>query len=188
MKQNFITMTELAKRYGYVLNTVKQWRDRGLPYDETKRGCPEQESTDWVIANVIEPLRNVNLKEEIDRERLRSERAKADLLELDYREKAKELIQVEYVARILSSYASKFKSSMRQIAGNDTQTILESATDIPTLKNCLREIIDSRLLDLGELMLNEKELNGLISIEDTEPLGDTQSDDEEEDTLDIELE
>lgn len=72
-------MADMARRYGYTFNAIKAWRAEGLHYSESPNGIPEEEGTQWIIKNKIEPLRNTSVKEEMDFEKLREQKAKADL-------------------------------------------------------------------------------------------------------------
>ncbi|MGX6545781.1 hypothetical protein [Enterobacter hormaechei] len=33
-RKTYVSMTEMAKRYGYTLNAIKSWRAEGLPYSD----------------------------------------------------------------------------------------------------------------------------------------------------------
>ncbi|ECW0786366.1 hypothetical protein F3Q20_02465 [Salmonella enterica subsp. enterica] len=146
-----ITLTELSKMYGFTLNAAKKWLERGLPYNTNTRRVPKEKAIQWVLENVINPLKQTSVKEQIDLERLRRERALATAAEMDNREKMNSLIPISYVEQELAEYCGKVKQTMMQIATIDTLEILESATDQKTLKEKLREVIDRRLNEVGDI-------------------------------------
>ncbi|EES1677634.1 hypothetical protein ABQM50_002994 [Escherichia coli] len=150
-----LTLTEISRLYGYTLNGGgKRWLERGLPYNTNKRRVPAKEGCDWVLKNVINPLKQTSIKEAIDQERLRRERAMADAAERENQEAMNLLIPVGYIEQQLAEYCGKVKQTILQIATIDALEILESATDQKTLKNKLREIIERRLNEVGDLFEN----------------------------------
>lgn len=150
-----LTLTEISRLYGYSLNGGgKRWLERGLPYNTNTRRVPVKEGCDWVLKNVINPLKQTSIKEAIDQERLRRERAMADAAERENQEAMNLLIPVGYIEQQLAEYCGKVKQTILQIATIDALEILESATDQKTLKNKLREIIERRLNEVGDLFEN----------------------------------
>ncbi|EBG1378185.1 hypothetical protein FH802_02115 [Salmonella enterica] len=146
-----ITLTELSKTYGYTLNAAKKWVERGMPYNTHTRRVPKDKAVAWVLENVINPLKQTSVKEQIDLERLRRERALATAAEMDNREKMNNLIPVSYVEQELAEYCGKVKQTLLQVATIDTLEILEAATDQKTLKEKLREVITRRLNEVGDM-------------------------------------
>ncbi|EMW0060121.1 hypothetical protein ABIV32_001533 [Salmonella enterica subsp. enterica] len=146
-----ITLTELSKTYGYTLNAAKKWLERGLPYNTNTRRVPKEKGCEWVLNNIINPLKQTSVKEQIDQERLRRERALADTAERENREAMNSLIPVEYVEQELAEYCGKVKQTIMQIATIDVLEIMEAATDTKTLKEKLRDIIDRRLNEVGDM-------------------------------------
>lgn len=71
------------------------------------------------------------------------------------------------------------KMTIRLIPNKNSLEILESATDIQTLKDCLKRIIDETLLEVGELFDEE--------IEETESGSEKESDKESESEIEIDL-
>ncbi|MDV0678451.1 hypothetical protein VC636_26455, partial [Citrobacter freundii] len=66
MSKSTITYSELSRRYGYDIGHIsREWVARGL--DITKS---EQEIYSWIRENVMEPLRNTSVKEQMDKEKL----------------------------------------------------------------------------------------------------------------------
>ena len=98
-----LTLTEISRLYGYSLNGGgKRWLERGLPYNTNTRRVPAKEGCDWVLKNVINPLKQTSIKEAIDQERLRRERAMADAAERENQEAMNLLIPVGYVEQELA--------------------------------------------------------------------------------------
>lgn len=46
MAVKYISITEIANRYGYSYNAVKKWVQEGMPLDEAKNKAPEKEATE----------------------------------------------------------------------------------------------------------------------------------------------
>ena len=90
------------------------------------------------------------------------------------------LIPVGYVEQELAEYCGKVKQTILQIATIDSLEILESATDHKTLKNKLREIIERRLNEVGDLFenadLGDDEEEELPLMEEQEPEEDDEFD------------
>ncbi|PEH74274.1 terminase small subunit [Edwardsiella tarda] len=149
-----VTATELANRYGYSVQAVKKWIERGLPFDSNERKYPEKEATEWILKNIIEPLKQVDVREQIDQERLRKERAIASREELKLQEESNRLIPLAYVSTVLSKFVGDIRQTMLQIATVDTIEILEAAGSQKELKEKLREVIDKRLNEVGDIMVN----------------------------------
>ncbi|EEZ8808869.1 hypothetical protein CHZ62_003356 [Escherichia coli] len=149
-----LTLTEISRLYGYTINAAKKWQERGMPFNTNTRRVPLKEGTEWIAKNIISPLRETTVKEQIDVEKLRRERALADAAERENQEAMNLLIPVGYVEQQLAEYCGKVKQTILQIATIDALEILESATDQKTLKNKLREIIERRLNEVGDLFEN----------------------------------
>ncbi|MGT3947707.1 hypothetical protein ACVTMM_05660 [Escherichia coli] len=135
------------------------------------------------IKNIINPLKETTVKEQIDVEKLRRERALADAAERENQEAMNLLIPVGYVEQQLAEYCGKVKTTILQICTIDVLEILESASDQKTLKNKLREIIERRLNEVGDLFENadlgedeEEELALMDEPEEQEPEEDDEFD------------
>ncbi|KMH15916.1 hypothetical protein SM66_02167 [Klebsiella quasipneumoniae subsp. quasipneumoniae] len=61
-RKKYVSMADMERRYGYTFNAIKAWRAEGLPYSESPNGVPEEEGTQRIIKNKIEPLRNTSVK------------------------------------------------------------------------------------------------------------------------------
>ncbi|HAM6012170.1 TPA: hypothetical protein IB719_001109 [Escherichia coli] len=180
-----LTLTEISRLYGYTINAAKKWQERGMPFNTNTRRVPAKEGTEWIAKNIISPLRETTVKEQIDVEKLRRERALADAAERENQEAMNLLIPVGYVEQELAEYCGKVKQTILQICTIDALEILESATDQKTLKNKLREIIERRLNEVGDMFENAE----LGEDEDEEelPLMDEpeQEESEEDDEFDV---
>lgn len=62
-----VTLSDLAHRTVTLFNAVKSWRAKGLPFDEVKTVCFESEATRWIVENKINPMRNMSVKDEMDK-------------------------------------------------------------------------------------------------------------------------
>ena len=146
----YVSMTDMAKRYGYTLNAIKSWRAEGLPYSDNPAGIPENEGTLWIVQNKINPMRNMSVRDEFEKEKLREQVAKADLATYAAQEKSGELIPVELVQAQLNQFCQSLKDSIRLIPSKPGIEIMESANDIQELKEKLKEIFNRTLNELGE--------------------------------------
>ncbi|MGC6547661.1 hypothetical protein ACP0HG_27035, partial [Escherichia coli] len=78
----------------------------------------------------------------MEKEKLREQKAKADLAQYTAQEKSEQLIPVEYVQSELNRFCADLKSVMRLIPNKHAIEILESASDVQTVKETLKRIID----------------------------------------------
>ncbi|EFE6189429.1 hypothetical protein F0D90_24970, partial [Escherichia coli] len=106
-----------------------------------------------------------------------------DAAERENQEAMNLLIPVGYIEQELAEYCGKVKQTILQIATIDVLEILESASDQKTLKNKLREIIERRLNEVGDLFENadlgedeEEELALMDEPEEQEPEEDDEFD------------
>ncbi|SAH98847.1 Uncharacterised protein [Enterobacter cloacae] len=150
-RKTYVSMTEMAKRYGYTLNAIKSWRAEGLPYSDNPAGIPEDEGTLWIVQNKINPMRNMSVKDEFEKEKLREQIAKADLATYTAKEKSGELISVDYVQSELNRFCSQLKDKLRLMPKQHAPEILASAVSVEELRDCLKEKIDQTLRELDTL-------------------------------------
>lgn len=158
----YTTKSQLAKRYGFDIKSVTNWmNERGADscWCSDKRKFREPEITEWVVKNIITPLREVDNKELMDQAKLRKLDAEARIMEMKARETAGTLIPVQLVEASISKFSSMVRTSMLQIATTQTQHLLEAATDTRTLKKELTEIITQRLTEIGQVMEEGEFLN-----------------------------
>lgn len=145
MKQ--ISMNALAKQYGYDESTVRQWRDRGMPIGND---IDESVTRTWIVHNILKPLRETDVKEQIEQERLQKLSAERQLSELTLQEKLGEVVSTEYIEQILTAYLHQVKTSVRAIPAR-IYLELFAMTDAKDLRDKLKQTIDSTLYQLGEM-------------------------------------
>ncbi|EJJ0330718.1 hypothetical protein NI508_000005 [Salmonella enterica] len=149
-----ITLSELAKTYGYSVPAVMKWKERGMPYNTNTRRAPKEKAIAWVLENIINPLREVDIQSQIAQEKLRKARGEADAIELKNRVELNDLIPLAYVESALAGFCGEVKQSIMQIPTIHALEIMESAVDQKTLKDKLKEILSERLNEIGDIMLN----------------------------------
>ncbi|HCM56337.1 hypothetical protein OGY20_09980 [Citrobacter sp. Cpo114] len=152
MEQNFITASEIARRYGFSIQAVQKWRERGIPFNTNLKKFPEKDSTEWVVSNILEPLKQIDTNEALKLAKLKKAESEARITEMNERTQAGSLIPVPFVEAALAKYCSMVRTSILQIATTQTQQILEAATDTRTLKRVLTECITQRLTEIGSVM------------------------------------
>ncbi|MFU0885907.1 hypothetical protein ACM26S_07755 [Kluyvera sichuanensis] len=133
----YSTKSQVAKRYGFDIKSVTNWmNERGADacWSTDKRKFREPEITEWVVKNIITPLRTMDNKEQMDAAKLRKLDAEARIAEMSAREKAGTLIPVQMVEASVSKFSSLVRTSMLQIATTQTNQVLEAGTDTRTLK------------------------------------------------------
>lgn len=142
-----ISLNALSKQYGYDESTVRQWRDKGMPCGTD---VLESETRDWIVQNILKPLRETDIKEKIEQERLKKLKAEASLAELELLEKENLVINAEYVEQVLTAYLHQIKTTIRSIP-NKIYLELFAMTDSKDLRDRLREVIDTSLYQLSEM-------------------------------------
>ncbi|WP_199639361.1 hypothetical protein JEM67_13425 [Serratia sp. PAMC26656] len=149
-----ISLRELARQYSYDEATIRQWKQKGMPHG---KDIPDEITRNWIVENILKPLRDTNTREQIEKERLRDITASANIKELDEQERRGELISVSIVEAEFAKYFHQFKSIMRSIPSSEYLKLFESK-DAITLKNKLQEIIDDALREIGSLELGNEEV------------------------------
>lgn len=140
-------MNQLGKQYGYDESTVRQWRDKGMPIG---KDIDESETREWIVQNIILPLRNTDIKEQIEQERLKKLKAEASLAELELAQKEDTVISTEYIEDVLTAYLYKLKTTIRSLP-NKFYLELFAMDNAKDLRDRLKDIIDSTLTELGEM-------------------------------------
>lgn len=139
-----ISMRSLAADYGYDESTCRNiWVPAGLDMS-----WPDKQIRKWVADNVIKPLRETDLKEQMDREKLRKLSAEAALVEMDLQIKMGELVSTDYLESTLSEFFADMKNYMRTIPQKHYIELFESQ-DALELKQKLSAFIDSTLNEIG---------------------------------------
>ncbi|MEG9744406.1 hypothetical protein [Enterobacter hormaechei] len=143
MKDNY-TNEEIATRYGVNTSTVsREWAKRGFDIKASKTECDQ-----WILINIIQPLREDDTKKLIELERLRKLKAEADQAEIELHLATEHLIESDYVEETLTSYFQQLKSVLRSIPSTCYVQLFESS-DALELKVKLEQIIDKKLNDIG---------------------------------------
>ncbi|TJZ59471.1 terminase small subunit, partial [Raoultella planticola] len=138
------TWQEIADRFGVENSTVSRiWSGKGL--DIT---WPKKLVDDWLLANIIEPLRSGDTKVQIQKATLRKLEAEADMKELELRELSGELINVAEIEKLLSQYFHSIRQVLRSIPASSYVELFESI-DAIELKTRLQEKIDESLEGIG---------------------------------------
>ncbi|HGW5509383.1 TPA: hypothetical protein ACNH1V_003492 [Citrobacter koseri] len=138
------TWQEIADRFGVENSTVSRiWSGKGLDIN-----WPKKLVDDWLLANVIEPLRNGDTKGQIQKATLRKLEAEADIKELELRQQSGELIPVAIVQQTLSQYFHQLRQVLRSIPASSYVELFESQ-DALELKMKLQDKIDSQLEEIG---------------------------------------
>lgn len=149
-----ISLRELARQYSYDEATIRQWKQKGMPHG---KDIPDEITRNWIVENILKPLRDTNTREQIEKERLRDITASANIKELDEQERRGELINVAIVESEFAKYFHQFKSIIRSIPSSEYLKLYESK-DAITLKNTLQEVIDNALREIGSLELGNEEV------------------------------
>jgi len=175
-----LTMNQLAKEYGYDESTVRQsWIQRGLDMS-----LPEDEIRAWVVLNILKPLRETDLREQMDREKLRKLQAEACQAELELDKELGNVVDIAYLESSLSEYFSQLKNYLRTIPQKHYLELFESQ-DALELKQKLSVFIDEVLNEIGnqEYEMPEEEKDD----EQGQVNEDTESGDQEDSTPKIKL-
>ena len=152
---NYVTKSEIARRYGYDTKAVDRWvneRGANVAWDSNVRKFREKDVTEWIVKNIIEPLRTVDTSEATKLAKLRKLEAEARIAEMDERTQAGSLIPVQFVQAALNMHSTKVRASMLQIATTQSLYLLEQATDQRSLKTALTKVITERLTEIGQAM------------------------------------
>lgn len=147
MQMKPVSMNQFGKQYGYDESTVRQWRDKGMPVG---KDVDESETREWIVQNIINPLRNTDIKEQIEQERLKKLKAEASLAELELAQKEDTVISTEYIEDVLTAYLCKLKTTIRSIPSKVYLELfaMDNAKD---LRDRLKDVIDSTLTELGDM-------------------------------------
>lgn len=141
---NTISIRSLALQYGYDESTVRQsWIPKGLDMS-----WPEGQIREWVVSEVLQPLRDTDLREQIDRERLRRMAAEASQAELELNKQLGLVVNTAYLESSLSEFFSQMKNYLRTIPQKHYLELFESE-DALQLKTKLSGFIDEVLNEIG---------------------------------------
>ncbi|WP_417878426.1 hypothetical protein [Vibrio sp.] len=130
---------------------------------------PEELIRAWVMQEVLQPLRETDLREQMDREKLRKLQAEATQAELELAKQLEQVVDVTYLEFSLSEYFSQLKNYLRTIPQKHYLVLFESE-DAQQLKKKLAGFIDEVLNEIGSQeyeMPEEENEQGKVN-EDTE--------------------
>lgn len=145
-KKLTITYSELSRRYGYDVSVIsREWVSKGL--DCTKS---EIEINAWITENIMKALRNTNVKDQMEMEKLAKLTAERQLAELELQKEMEMVVSTDYVEQVLTAYLHQIKTNIRTIP---TKIYLElfAQNDAKDLRDILKEEIDKTLYQLGEM-------------------------------------
>lgn len=141
---NTISIRSLAKQYGYDESTIRQsWISKGLDMS-----WPEEQIRAWIVENILKPLRDTDLNEQIQRERLRRMAAEASQAELELDKQLSLVVDTAYLESSLSEFFSQMKNYLRTIPQKHYLELFESE-DALQLKTKLAGFIDEVLNEIG---------------------------------------
>lgn len=142
---NNISIRSLAKQYGYDESTIRQSWIQLQGLDMT---WSEEEIRTWIVEKILKPLRETDLREQMDREKLRKLQAEASQAELELDRQLGQVIDVEYLEASLSEYFSQLKNYLRTIPQKNYIELFESGNALE-LKTKLAGFIDEVLNEIG---------------------------------------
>lgn len=167
-----VNISQLAIKYGYDESTVRSWRDvRNMPVDTEENACK------WIVLNILKPLRDSNVQERIQQERLKKMAAEAATAEIELEERLGNLIDLSYLEQSLSEYFSQMKNYLRSIPQKYYLELFE-CQDALELRELLQNIIDDVLNEIGNQEYEStEELNEQQQVEITINLEEVDQDD-----------
>ena len=141
-----VSYSELSRRYGYDVSIIsREWVERGLDCSKTSA-----EINQWILDNVMSPLRHTNTKEQIEKERLAKLTSERQLIEIELAEKMETIVSTEYIEQVLTAFLHKIKTSIRSVP-NKVYLELFAQEDAKDLRDLLKEEIDRTLYQLGNM-------------------------------------
>ncbi|MFS7195494.1 hypothetical protein AB6866_04735 [Rahnella inusitata] len=141
-----VSYSELSRRYGYDVSIIsREWVERGLDCSKTSA-----EINQWILDNVMNPLRHTNTKEQIEKERLAKLTSERQLIEIELAEKMETVVSTQYIEQVLTAYLHKIKTSIRSVP-NKVYLELFAQEDAKDLRDLLKEEIDRTLYQLGNM-------------------------------------
>lgn len=158
-----INYSELSKRYGYDVSVIsRDWVSRGL--DCTKS---EIEINAWIRTNIMDALRNTDVKEQIENKKLEKITAETALIQMELNIKEGHIVSTDYVEQVLTAYLHQVKTSVRSIP-NKIYLELFAMTDAKDLRDKLKEVIDTTLYQLGDMEFELPEDMDILEHEEPE--------------------
>ena len=115
----------------------------------------KKEIDQWILINIIQPLRNTDVKEQIEKEKLRKISLEADLVEIELNISTEKVLSTDYVTQTLTGYFAALRGVLRSIPAFIYVELFESE-DADTLRIKLEERIDEKLRELGSYEYEEQ--------------------------------
>lgn len=139
-----ISLRAIAKQYGYDESTVRQWKAKGMPLTN------EDETRQWIIEQILVPLRQTDIREQIELERLRKMRAEADLAEAEVLLSTEQMIPVDEVQKELTAFFKTFRDYFRTLPNKIHHEVFEQDSALK-VKWVLQQQIDELLTEIGDM-------------------------------------
>ncbi|WP_369115594.1 hypothetical protein AB4X16_05595 [Edwardsiella tarda] len=151
MSKYSISISQLAKDYGYDESSIrKNWvKKSGLDLS-----APVPEIRAWIVKNILNPLRETDIREQIDRARLEKMQSEAELSKIEVQRALEQIIDIDILESELGQYFNNLKNMIRSIPDQYYLELFESQT-ANELKNNLKNIIDEKLLEIGNMKYEE---------------------------------
>ena len=121
----------------------------------TLHKASKKEIDQWILINIIQPLRNTDVKEQIEKEKLRKISLEADLVEIELNISTEKVLSTDYVTQTLTGYFAALRGVLRSIPASIYVELFESE-DADTLRIKLEERIDEKLRGLGSYEYEEQ--------------------------------
>lgn len=145
-----INKHEYGRRYGVNESTIRGWVDRGMPQD-TDAGA-----TAWIVENILKPLRDTDIKEQIEKARLRKLIAEAEQAETELERQREQLIPADEVHRELTQYFKTFRDYIRSLPNKIQHEVFEQDS-VLKVKRVLQNRIDEMLNEIGDMKFEDNE-------------------------------
>ncbi|QIM42034.1 hypothetical protein [Leclercia adecarboxylata] len=145
-----ISLRAIAKQYGYDESTVREWKAKGMPLTN------EDETRQWIIDQVLVPLRQTDIREQIELERLRKMRAEADLMEAELQLSTEQMIPADEVHKELTAFFKSFRDYFRNLPNKIHHEVFEQDSALK-VKRVLQQRIDELLTEIGDMKYEQDE-------------------------------
>ncbi|CRY67063.1 Phage DNA packaging protein Nu1 [Yersinia kristensenii] len=148
-----ISLSQLARNYGYDESTMRKWKQQGMPHG---KNIPDEITIQWIVENQIKPLRNTDVKEQIEIQRLLKLTAEARQAEIDLEIKMESLIETQYLENELATFFKRIRDHIRTIP-NKTYLELFEQEQAVDVKRTLQQAIDNCLNEIGGFNIGGKD-------------------------------
>ncbi|MBW5842487.1 hypothetical protein H0I54_11750 [Yersinia kristensenii] len=148
-----IPLTQLARNYGFDESTLRKWKQQGMPHG---KDIADEITIQWIVENQIKPLRNTDVKEQIEIQRLVKLTAEARQAEIDLEIKMESLIETQYLENELSTFFKRIRDHLRTLPNKKYLELFEqeSTADV---KRVLQQSIDDILNEIGGFNIGGKD-------------------------------